>query len=191
MIIRPARVEDGEKLLAIYAPYVTDTAVTFEYTVPSAEEFSQRIRSVSERYPYLAALADGKILGYAYAGVFHSRPAYDWAVETSIYVHREKRHTGIGGRLYAALETALKAQGITNMNACIAVPGEEKDEYLTRDSVDFHARLGYRLVGEFFQCGFKFGRWYNMVWMEKHIGPHLPDQPPVKLFPEVAGSLKL
>ncbi len=178
--IRPVRPEDAERLLAIYAPYVTDTAITFEYTVPSVEEFSRRIRSISKRYPYLAAERGGKLLGYAYAQAFHSRPAYDWAVETSIYVDRANRRAGVGKALYAALEAALKAQGILNMNACIGVPAGKEDEYLTRNSQEFHAHLGYRLVGEFHQCGYKFGRWYNMVWMEKHIGPHLPNQPPVK-----------
>lgn len=189
VIIRPARMRDVEKLLEIYAPYVTDTAITFEYAVPSAEEFAGRVRDISERYPYLVAEQGEKILGYAYAHAFNGRSAYDWAVETSIYVDRAKRRTGVGGRLHRALETALKAQGILNMNACIGVPAGEDDEYLTRNSQEFHAHLGYRPVGEFTQCGYKFGRWYSMIWMEKHIGLHLPDQPPVKSFREVAESL--
>ncbi len=188
--VRPAKAEDAEKLLAIYAPYVENTAITFEYTVPPVEEFAERIRRISERYPYLAAERDGTVLGYAYAGPFHDRPAYDWAVETSIYVGRALCRTGVGGRLHAALEAALKAQGILNMNACIAVPqGNKEDEYLTRNSEEFHAHLGYRLIGEFHQCGFKFGRWYNMIWMEKLIGPHLPDQPPVRPFKSVICNL--
>lgn len=185
--IRPAGPEDAAELLAIYAPYVTDTAITFEYDVPSVEEFAGRIRAVLERYPYLAAERNGKLLGYAYAHAFHSRPAYGWAVETSLYVDRGALRAGIGGRLHAALEAALKAQGVLNMNACISVPAGEEDESLTRNSQEFHAHLGYRLVGEFYQCGYKFGRWYNMVWMEKQIGPHLPYQPPVKPFRELLG----
>ena len=108
---------------------------------------------------------------YAYAGQFHAREAYAWAVETSIYVDESCKHMGIGGKLHAALEEALKEQGFLNMNACIAYAPNE-DEYLTNNSVEFHAHLGYRMVGQFYQCGYKFGRWYDMVWMEKLFGEH-------------------
>lgn len=169
--IREGQVEDAEALLAIYAPYVEHTAITFEYEVPTPEEFAERIRQTKKQYPYLAAEQDGKLLGYAYAGQFHAREAYAWAVETSIYVAEDCKHMGIGGRLHAALEEALKSQGFLNMNACIAYVPKE-DEYLTNNSVEFHAHLGYRMVGQFYQCGYKFGRWYDMVWMEKLIGEH-------------------
>jgi len=182
--IREASPEDAEALLNIYAPYVETTAITFEYAVPDAEEFRARIRRVQERYPYLVAEVNGEIAGYAYVSPFHPRAAYDWAVETSIYVDRERKRSGIGGRLYARLEECLRAQGILNLNACIAYP-EQEDEYLTADSVRFHERLGYRMVGKFSSCGYKFHRWYSMVWMEKLIGEHLPQQPPVRNFSEV------
>lgn len=184
IIIRPARPEDADAFLAIYAPYVEHTAITFECEVPSPEEFSGRVRRTLERYPYLAAERDGVVLGYAYAGPFNPRAAYDWSAEVSIYVARGQRRGGIGRRLYEALEACLRAQGILNLCACIAYP-EEDDEYLTKDSVLFHTRLGFRMVGQFHDCGCKFGRWYHMVWMEKLVGPHGPDQPPVKPFPQV------
>ncbi|MFR5070971.1 MAG: N-acetyltransferase family protein [Bianqueaceae bacterium] len=119
--IRIATIQDAEALLAIYAPYVENTAITFEYTVPSVEEFARRIHRVMTRYPYLIAEAEGEILGYAYASAFHSRAAYDWAVEVW-YVNRHKRRMGIGGTLYKALEMSLSAQNILNLNACIAYP---------------------------------------------------------------------
>lgn len=187
--IRAVTPEDAPALLKIYAPYVTDTAITFEYEVPGAEEFADRIRRVLERYPYLAAEEDGAILGYAYAGPFHPRRAYDWAVETSIYVDRSLRRRGVGRVLYDALEKALAAQNILNLNACIAWPAAE-DPYLTRDSEAFHRRLGYRLVGTFHQCGYKFGRWYDMIWMEKHIGPHVANRPEVRPFSRVREELR-
>lgn len=187
--IRAVSEEDAEQLLTLYAPYVEKTAVTFEYETPSVKEFQNRIRHTLEKYPYLAAEEDGRILGYAYAGAFHARPAYDWAVETSIYVDGARKGQGVGRALYEALEKTLAAQNIANLNACIAVPIGE-DEFLTRDSVLFHEHMGYRLVGKFRQCGYKFRRWYDMVWMEKHIGPHLEDQPPVRLFDEVRDFLK-
>lgn len=179
-----ADTKDAKELLAIYAPYVENTAITFEYEVPSVEEFESRIRNVQKRFPYLIAKAGEEIVGYAYVSPFKARPAYDWAVETSIYVKMEKRSMGIGKKLYRTLEEILKAQNILNLNACIAYPQEE-DEYLTTDSVDFHSHLGYQMAGEFHQCGYKFNRWYNMVWMEKHIGIHREHQPKVKTFDEV------
>ena len=175
--IRVATKEDAEALLAIYVPYVEKTAITFEYEVPSIEEFRCRIQETLKKYPYLVAEKNGKIVGYAYAGAFHARPAYDWAVETSIYVDERKIHKGIGGKLHDALEQVLKTQGILNMNACIAWPDGEEDETLTKNSGEFHAHLGYRRVGEFQKCGYKFHRWYNMIWMEKIIGEHTDEQP--------------
>ena len=188
--IRAATIEDAAALLSIYAPYVENTAITFEYDVPAVEEFEQRIARVLERYPYLAAQRDGEIIGYAYASAFHARAAYDWAVETSIYVREDQKRSGAGRALYAALERALTLQNILNVNACIAYPAAE-DEHLTRKSVQFHEHLGYRWVGEFTQCGYKFGRWYNMVWMEKHIGPHDAYPKPVKPFSEIRAQLAL
>lgn len=169
--IHEAQEADAAGLLAIYTPFVEHTAITFEYEVPTLEEFTERIRQTKTKYPYLVAKQDGKVLGYAYAGQFHAREAYAWAVETSIYVDESCKHMGIGGMLHAALEEALKEQGFLNMNACIAYARKE-DEYLTNNSVEFHAHLGYRMVGQFYQCGYKFGRWYDMVWMEKLIGEH-------------------
>ena len=182
--IRAASIQDAAAILRIYAPYIEKTAVTFEYEVPSAEEFAERIEKTLQKYPYLVAEADGEIVGYAYAGAFYERAAYDWAVETSIYVDMDKKKMGIGGRMYDALELVLKEQGILNLNACIAYPAEE-DEYLTRGSAAFHEKRGYRMVGRFCKCGYKFHRWYDMVWMEKHIGEHKEMQPPVKTFGEI------
>ena len=173
--IRYAKLEDAARLVEIYCYYVEKTAITFEYEVPTVEEFQQRMIHVMEKYPYLVAKVDDQIVGYAYAGAFHARPAYDWAVETSIYVSELQKGEGIGKALYKALEEQLSRQHILNLNACIAYP-ETEDEHLNKDSVRFHTHLGYRMVGEFYQCGYKFDRWYNMVWMEKHIGAH-PSNP--------------
>ena len=181
--IRTATIEDAPMLLDIYAPYVNDTAITFEYTVPSVEEFQRRIAHILSKYPYLVAERNGEIVGYAYASSFHERAAYAWAVETTIYVRQDMKKLGIGKDLYEELERLLKLQNILNLNACIAYP-ETEDEYLTKNSVQFHQHLGYRMVGEFHKCGFKFNRWYNMVWMEKHIGEHSENPPMIKRFGE-------
>lgn len=187
--IRVARVDDAPRCHEIYTPYVRDTAITFEYEPPTLAEFTTRMERTLERYPYLVAeRADeegrSRIVGYVYASPFKARPAYDWAVETSIYVDRAERRSGVGRALHEALERCLRAQGILNMEACIATTDAE-DEHLTNDSWRFHEHMGYRLVGEFRECGYKYGRWWNMIWMERHIAPHLTDQPPVIPFPQV------
>lgn len=187
--IRVATPDDADALLAVYAPYVTDTAISFECEVPTVEEFRRRIARTLERYPYLVALQDGKIAGYAYAGPFVGRAAYDWSVETSIYVARHARRAGLGRALYTALENILREMGVLNLNACIGYPKKE-DEYLTTNSVDYHRHLGYAWVGRFHDSGCKFGRWYDMVWMEKIIGNH-PDNPePIRPFPEVRAIIR-
>lgn len=180
-VIREARLGDAERLLEIYAYYVADTAVTFEYDVPSVEEFRERVRHTLRRYPYLVAERDGLVQGYAYAGPFKERAAYDWCCELSVYLDRGARRQGLGRALYAALERRLREMGILNLYACIAWP-ETEDEYLTRNSAEFHEHLGFAKVGEFHRCGYKFGRWYHMIWMEKHIGQRQAKQPPVR-FP--------
>lgn len=187
-MIRIAQERDAEELLRIYSWYVEHTAITFEYDVPSVEKFAGRIRETKTRFPYLVAVREGRIVGYAYAGTFHARPAYDWAVETSIYVDHEQKRTGVGRELYAALEEALRLQHIINLNACIAAPIQE-DETLDRNSLSYHEHLGYRFVGEFEKCGYKFDRWYNMVWMEKHIDEHPAHPLPMRPFPETEAEL--
>lgn len=171
IVIESAKEEDAASLAAIYAPYVLNTAITFEYEPPSVEEFRSRIRNTMKKYPYLVAKNGGEILGYAYAGTFKDRAAYSHCVETSVYLKKEAQGGGIGKKLYLALEEELKKMGILNLYACIAYP-EKDDEYLTKNSACFHEHIGYRPVGEFLKCGYKFGRWYNMVWMEKFIGEH-------------------
>ena len=171
MKIRSATSEDSKELLKIYAYYVENTAISFEYDVPGESEFRGRIENTLRKYPYLVLEEDGIIQGYAYAGVFKGRAAYDYSCEVSIYVDHNAKRRGYGRSLYAALEERLRMQGIHNMYACIAHPVIE-DEYLSRDSEKFHRNLGFHTVGEFHQCACKFGRWYNMIWMEKIIGEH-------------------
>lgn len=174
-MIRTATENDAEALLDIYSYYVKNTAITFEYEVPSVDEFRKRIAAVLRKYPYLVSERNGTIVGYTYASPFKDRKAYDWSVETTIYTDKNFRGKGIGKELYTALEHALALQNIINLNACIAYPIIE-DEYLTKKSAEFHENLGYRYVGEFYKCGYKFGRWYNMVWMGKCISDH-PNDP--------------
>jgi len=162
---------DAEELLKVYASYVTNTAITFEYEIPSVAEFSQRIRNILQRYPYIVAVEDNHIVGYAYASAFKERAAYSWAVETTVYLKQDSRGKGLGRKLYVALEDILKRQNIINLNACIAYTADE-DAYLDNTSSVFHEHLGYTKVAHFTKCGYKFSTWYDMIWMEKIIGEH-------------------
>lgn len=179
--VRAASLADAPALSGIYAHYVDHTAITFEYVAPTADEFAARMAKTMERYPYLVACLDGRAVGYAYAGTFKDRAAYQWACETTIYVAPGCRRTGVGRMLYERLEAELCRMGIINLYACIAY-AQLEDEYLTHDSVCFHERVGYTLCGTFRKCGYKFGRWYDMVWMEKAISAH-PASPHAPLPP--------
>lgn len=170
--IRQATEEDAQEILDIYRPYIISTAITFEYDVPDISEFRQRIRNTLVRYPYIVAVENEKIKGYAYAGTFKGRKAYDMDVELSIYIDEDCKNRGLGRKLYTKLEEILKLQNIINTYACIATIDGAGDEYLNNDSMHFHEKLGFKLVGEFKKSGYKFNRWYDMVWMEKIIGNH-------------------
>ena len=183
--LRPATPEDAAALLAIYRPYVLHTAITFEYDVPTLSEFTRRVEATLRTHPYLVAEQAGELLGYAYAAPFHVRAAYQWAAESTIYLRQDQRGNGLGPQLYGALERVLAAQNVLNCNACIALPQAE-DATLTQASVRFHQRMGYTLVGQFHQVGYKFDRWYHMVWMEKALGAHTVPPAPFLPFPQIA-----
>ena len=179
LTLRMAVPEDADALLAIYTPYVEKTAISFEYQIPSREEFSQRISSTLSRYPYIVACRKGTPVGYAYVSPFHGRAAYGWSVETSIYVREDIRGCGCGRLLYEVLEEILKRQHIINSNACISFPNPP--------SIAFHQSMGYKQAAHFNQCGYKLGRWWDVVWMEKMLGEH--NEEPLPFIP--VGELSL
>ena len=182
--------DDVPALLAIYAPYVEKTAISFEYEVPSVEEFRSRMETISQRYPYLVAEDEaGQILGYAYTHPFIAREAYDRCAETTIYLALDARRHGLGKRLYRAIEDLSRAQGICNLYACIGEPQGADDEYLTDNSIRFHEHLGFRRIGVFTRSGYKFGRWYNMSWAEKLLGEHPETPAPLLSFPQLDQAL--
>ena len=174
--VRPATPADAAALVAIYAPYVQKTAITYEYEVPSSAEFSQRIETYSAKYPYLVAELDGVPVGYAYASPLGSRPAFDWSVETAIYIREDRKSLGIGRALYSELEARLIRRGIRTMTAAVATVAHD-DPYLTNASLSFHLRMGFSPVGTFHNAGCKFGRWYDLTWLEKPIGAYIPNPP--------------
>jgi phosphinothricin acetyltransferase len=184
LTIRFATPADAEALVMIYAPYVLNTAITYEYVIPTPEEFAQRIQTYSRKHPYLVAEIQGIPVGYAYACPLGSRPAFDWAVETAIYVREDCRGMGVGKALYEKLEAILKVMGIRTVTAAVASVDHE-DPYLTDASIRFHLTMGYTPVGTFHNAGCKFGRWYDLTWLEKAIGSYESDPPAVKSMDEI------
>ena len=168
LVLREVRPEDSARLAEIYAYYVVNTAVSFEYEAPSAEEFAKRIQNISRNYPYFVCEQDHRIIGYAYASAYSVRSAYAWTVTTSIYVDKDYRRQGVGRMLYAELENRLKQMGIVNILAGAAFC-EIEDEYLTHDSLKFHCKEGFEQVAHMKGIGRKFDRWYDLLWMQKKL----------------------
>ncbi|MBO7395197.1 MAG: N-acetyltransferase [Ruminococcus sp.] len=184
LLLRRAVPQDAAALLDIYAYYVKYTAISFEYDVPDEEEFLQRMKRISAKYPYIVAETEGRAVGFAFAAPFSDRSAYDWSAELTVYAHKDYQKCGIGGLLYSELESALGKMGVTNLYARIAVP-ETEDKYLTDNSLGFHKHLGYSVVGRFHKCGYKFSTWYDMVYVEKIIGSHFTKQEDITYFCDI------
>lgn len=158
-MIRFACEADLPAILSIYAPYVQNTAVSFEYSVPAPEEFTARFHTVTKQFPWLVWEEAGEILGYAYAAAPFERAAFSWCAEPSIYLAPHARGKGIGRRLYEALEILLSCQGYRVLYAIITADNAA--------SVAFHKALGYTHLAVFPDCGFKMDRWHGITWMEK------------------------
>ncbi len=161
MIIRLATEADLPAMRAVYAPYVYENVVSFEYAVPKPEAFAARFERITAEFPWLAAEENGEILGYAYASRAFSRAAYDWCADMSVYVSRGARRRGVGAALYAALEARLAEMGLCNLFALITESNT--------GSIAFHHRQGYEQVGLLPRAGYKFGRWHGVVWMMKRL----------------------
>ena len=166
-MIRIAEKQDIPAILAIYGPYILTSTATFEYDVPTEAEFLQRFETIAAQFPWLVWEENGEILGYAYASPPYSRAAYQWCAEPSVYLHPDARGKGIGKALYAALESILKI--------LYALITGENDV-----SLHFHKKCGYKQMVRFQNCGFKFGRWLDLIWMEKRLKPvEMPSSSPV------------
>lgn len=171
--IRMAQKEDGGRLLEIYKPYIEETVITFEYDTPSVNEFEERISHVLDKFPYLVAIENGTIIGYAYASPYKGRAAYDWSVETSIYIAKDSHGKGVGSYLYSRLFELLKEQGIRNVFACVTLPNEKSEA--------IHNKFGFSLVGRFREAGYKFNSWHDIGWFEMQLD--CTDSVPKKVIP--------
>ena len=167
-IIRPAQEADVPGMLEIYAPFVRESAVTFEYDVPDHETFALRLKQIGCHYPWLVAVTGNQVLAYAYATRFRERAAYQWCCETSVYVRPDCRRMGLATQLYKRLFEALRAQGMMNLYALITLPNPE--------SVALHAHLGFEVAGTLRKSGYKHGAWHDVLLMEHFLQAH-PDQP--------------
>ena len=163
MSVRSACEGDLPGILAIYAPYVESTTVSFEYEAPSLEDFTRRFRDITRQFPWLVWEEEGRILGYAYGSAPFERAAYRWCAEPSIYLAPEAQGRGIGRRLYEALEDLLGKQGYQLLYAIIT------DQNAA--SIAFHEHLGYRRLAHFGGCAYKFGENLGILWMEKRLSP--------------------
>jgi phosphinothricin acetyltransferase len=170
-MIRIARMEDAPKFAEIYRPYVEKSAVSFETEAPDAAEFCRRIEETQKDYPWIVLEKDGKILGYAYAHRYRERKAYDWAVESSIYLADKAKHQKIGDKLYRSLIGTLKEQGVLLVYAFITSPNPESE--------NFHLRFGFQRESLQKKIAYKNGAFRDLAVMRYQIGP----------FPEVPQPL--
>lgn len=171
--IRLASIADAETVLAIYAPFITDTAITFEYSSPSPDAFRQRMAAVMERFPWIIGEWNGRIIGYAYATSPFARAAYQWNADLSVYTRPDCGGHGFGACLYKVLLDILTAQGVHNAYGIITADNAK--------SIAMHERLGFHRMALFSRVGYKMGVWHDVVWMEKHLKQPEPGVPPEPL----------
>lgn len=160
-IIRLAEKRDVTGILEIYAPFILDTAVTFEETVPDEASFWERIQGIMEELPFLVCEIDGRIAGYAYASAYRSRASYRWTKEVSVYIHPDFYRRRVAQALYTSLNEMVRYQGIADLLAIITLPNES--------SVGFHEHFGYRKCAEFSKVGYKLNNWQTVGWFELFI----------------------
>ena len=157
---------DASRILAVYAPYIGRTAITFETEVPDGAAFAARVAGIAREFPYLLLEIDGELAGYAYAHRQAERAAYQWNAELSIYLAEGFVHCGLGGPLYALLMRLLDMQGYVNLYACITASNA--------GSIALHERMGFECVGEFPASGYKLGQWHGVVWLCRRLGDGAP-----------------
>ncbi|HEV2017361.1 MAG TPA: GNAT family N-acetyltransferase [Gemmatimonadaceae bacterium] len=175
--IRLATAADGAALAAIYAPAVEGQATSFELEPPDPLEMGRRVVAVTARTPWLVCVHRGGTIGYAYAILHRDRPAYAWSVEVSAYVDATSHRAGVGTALYNSLFAVLSLQGFRSAYAGITLPNPA--------SVRLHETVGFRPVGVYHDIGYKLGRWHDVAWFERALGPHEAEPRPPRPLPEI------
>lgn len=161
LVIRTVRLSDAAAIAEIYRPYVTETAISFELTPPSAAEFSARIEQMSQDYPWFVATVNDLSVGYAYACSHRARAAYRFSVETSVYLDSRYHRRGIARRLYDTLFAELSARKFCHAYAGITLPNEASER--------FHRQSGFVPIGVFPSIGFKFDQWHDVGWFHRPV----------------------
>ncbi len=161
--------QDAAALRDIYAPYVTGTAVTFEYATPSVDEFADRIRAVTAFYPYFKCLDGDDIVGYGYSHRHMERHAYGWNAELSVYIRQDMTGRRLGMAVFHALIEASRLQGLHTLIGCIGLPNDASER--------LHRRFGFDKVGFLGKAGYKFGRWHDVAWYAKRVNDGEPSEP--------------
>ncbi|MEP7370050.1 MAG: N-acetyltransferase family protein [Dermatophilaceae bacterium] len=168
--IRDASEQDGEACATIYAPYVTDTTITFEIDPPLPAEMSTRIATALRTHAWVVMEDVGRVVGYAYGGPFKSRPAYRWSCEVSVYLERGHERNGSGRALYGALFARLAERGYRTAVAGMTLPNAA--------SVGLHQAMGFEPVGTYRRIGWKHEAWHDVAWVQRPIATG--QDPPVE-----------
>ena len=166
--VRDATASDAAACAVLYAPYVTDTVVTFETEPPTAEQMTERIAAAQRRHAWLVLEDDGDVVGYAYGGPYKERAAYRWSCEVSVYLEQGRRRTGGGRALYEALFTRLAERGFRTAVAGMTLPNPASE--------GLHRALGFEPVGVYRRIGWKHGAWHDVAWMQRALAS--TDDPP-------------
>ena len=178
-LIRLATAADAAAVAAIYAPYVTDTPVSFEEAPPDTEEMARRIEGDGRGFhPWLAAETDGRVIGFASSSPFRTRPAYRWTVETGVYLAAEAQGRGLGRKLMEQMLELLTRQGFTAVVAGITLPNES--------SVALHEKLGFAPCATYRETGFKLGEWRTVQVFSRDLAPRLSPPPELRRFADCA-----
>jgi phosphinothricin acetyltransferase len=177
MTLRFATPQDAKQILDIYAPYITDTSITFEYDIPPLDQFTERIVNITRRLPWLVCEEDGQIIGYSYASPHLTRAAYQWDAELSVYTRQGHHRKGVGRKMYSALISLLREQGYYNLYALVTLPNEK--------SMGFHHSMGFSTVGIYPRTGFKLGAWCDMAILELALHEEFGTPAPLKTVHEL------
>lgn len=173
-MIRLASPSDAAKILAIYAPYISNTSLTFETEIPDSSAFADRINCYLQQWPWLVWETEGRIAGYAYGSRYRDRTGYQWCVESSVYVHEDFHGRGIAKALYAALFRLLKMQGYFNVYAVINLPNDP--------STHLHEACGFRWFASYENVGYKLGKWKTVGWWKLQLRDYIDNPPPPQPF---------
>lgn len=179
-VIRSATEADAQAITDIYTPIVEETHISFETTPPSIDEMARRIRNTATRLPWLVCENEGRVVGYAYASPHNDRSAYQWSVNTSVYVAKEWQRDGVARGLYESLFELVQLQGLYTAYAVIALPNPP--------SVAFHESIGFERVGVYRNAGFKDGEWHDVGHWERTLQPHETSPSPPTPLDELRGS---